>query len=109
MKEELQDIFYELARKGWGEDVDKIIQEIERLNKELAEANNIIKSGINEELRNENINLKLRINKAREYIKDHTTHYTSYLGREHKVVPKIELQREAYDKLLEILQGSDKE
>lgn len=43
------------------------------------------------------------IKEAREYIKDHTTHYTSYLGREHKVVPKIELQREAYDKLLEIL------
>ena len=42
MKEELQDIFYELARKGWGEDVDKIIQEIERLNNIIKEVKEYI-------------------------------------------------------------------
>ena len=42
MSEELQDIFSELAIKGWGEDVDKIIQEIERLNKELEEKEAIL-------------------------------------------------------------------
>lgn len=85
-------------------------------NKEIERLNNIIKNGINEELTKElNEILKCnqrqanRIHEAIEYIEEHTTHYTSYLGKEHKVLPKIELQREAYDKLLEILKGSDKE
>lgn len=50
-----------------------------------------------------------KIEKAIEYIKEHTNLYTSYLGKEPKVVPKLELQREAYDKLLDILKGVDKE
>lgn len=40
MNEELQDIFSELAIKGWGEDIDKIIQEIERLKERIKELEN---------------------------------------------------------------------
>lgn len=44
MSEELQDIFSELAIKGWGEDVDKIIQEIERLQDRIDKAIEYIES-----------------------------------------------------------------
>lgn len=86
--------------KQWEEYNDKN-KEIERLKKENA----ILKQTMCDEslLINENALLKDIIKEVREYIKDRTTHYTSYLGKEPKVVPKIELQREAYDKLLEIL------
>lgn len=61
----------------------KTAKKLKEYEKEIERLNNIIKE-------------------VREYIEEHTTHYTSYLGKP-KVVPKIELQREAYDKLLEIL------
>lgn len=50
---------------------------------------------------------KKRIDKAIEYIKEKTTHYTSYLPPIPKKVPKLELQREAYDKLIQILGGDE--
>ena len=65
--------------------------------------------GINEILWKKNEQLHSIIKEVREYIEEHTTHYTSYLGKP-KVVPKIELQREAYDKLINLLDKvSDKE
>ena len=80
--------------------------EIERLNKELAEANNIIKSGINEELRKEldeilkcNQAQANRIYKAIEYIQDR------YDGE----VLTHTFDKDNVKELLDILKGSDKE
>lgn len=56
MSEELQDIFSELAIKGWGEDVDKIEQEIERLNNIIEWQQNKIAK-----LNSENVCLKVKI------------------------------------------------
>ena len=48
--------------------------------------------------------------KAVEYIKSNTIHYTRYLSLEKTIIPKLELQDNQYNILLNILQnGSDEE
>ena len=90
---------------------DNLIARIQRQEKEIERLNNIIKSGINEELRKEldeilkcNQRQANRIDKAIEYIEENAKPFIDdygYVLTNDKMIYS--------DEILEILQGSDKE
>lgn len=78
--------------------VDKQVKEIERL------------QDMDKILRNENINLKLRINKAIKYIEEHREYYYKSIFDTNEKIFSDEFDKKSSTKeLLQILKGSDKE
>lgn len=94
-------------RKITKEDVEKYFEENMCVSFEKFLENWEEQQDLTKYLLKENETLKEQKKKAIEYIKEKTTHYTSYLAPEPKEVPKLELQREAYDKFLKILGGDE--